>query len=92
MAEAGNPIQMIARHLHDPPVPPSRRSELPVPPALEQLVLVCLAKKPEDRPASAAALERALAAIDAGPTWDEERAMRWWQVNRPGSTLTDSPS
>src|SRR5262249_47367069 len=32
--EAGTPIQMIARHLHDAPVPPSRRSELPVPAGL----------------------------------------------------------
>jgi serine/threonine protein kinase len=60
--EGTTAIQMIARHLHDAPVPPSQRSELPVPAALDQLVLTCLAKKPQDRPPSAAAL--ALAGSD----------------------------
>ncbi|HET9118926.1 MAG TPA: serine/threonine-protein kinase [Solirubrobacterales bacterium] len=90
--EASAPIQMIARHLHDTPVPPSQRAELPVPAALDELVLACLAKKPEDRPRSAAALARSLAAIDAGSTWDEERAIRWWQINQPGIGRTGSPS
>ena len=51
-------MQMIARHLQDAPVPPSQRAEIPVPPALERVVLACLAKQPADRPASAAALAR----------------------------------
>ncbi len=80
--EATTTIQMIAKHLHDEPVPPSRRAELPVPAALDQLVLACLAKKPEDRPASAAALARSLAAIPLEP-WSEEQAMEWWRLNRP---------
>jgi tRNA A-37 threonylcarbamoyl transferase component Bud32 len=82
--EASTGIQMIARHLHDLPVAPSLRSELPVPEALDQLVLTCLAKKAEDRPPSAAALARSLAAIDGDP-WNEDLARRWWQVNRPES-------
>jgi serine/threonine-protein kinase len=86
--EATSGIQMMARHLHDQPDAPSRRSELLVPPAFDQLVLACLSKKPEDRPSSAAALDRALAAIDAGKPWDEEQAMRWWQLNLPGPSLT----
>jgi eukaryotic-like serine/threonine-protein kinase len=90
--EASNPIQMIARHLQDAPVPPSRCSELPVPPELDELVLACLAKKPEDRPPTAEGLGRSLAAIDAGGTWDEERATRWWQVNQPGIGFTGAPS
>lgn len=90
--EAETPIQMIARHLHDEPVPPSQRGELPVPAALDQLILACLAKKPEDRPASAAALARSLAAIDGGGTWDEELAGRWWQVHQPAAGWTGSPS
>jgi len=90
--EAETPIQLIARHLHDAPVPPSRRSELPVPAALDALVLACLAKKPDDRPSSAAALARSLTTIDAGPAWDEEQAMRWWQVNQPASASIGPPA
>ncbi len=80
--DATTHIQMIAKHLQDEPAAPSHRAELYVPPALDRLVLACLAKKPEDRPPSAAALGQSLAAIDGEP-WGEEQAMRWWRVNRP---------
>jgi len=75
---------MIAKHLHEQPVAPSKRSELPVPAALDGLVLACLAKRPDDRPSSAAVLSRSLEAIE-GEFWGEEQAMRWWKVNRPES-------
>src|SRR6185295_6038654 len=75
--EAGTHLQMIARHLHDEPPVPSRVAELPVPASLDRLVQACLAKRPEERPATAAALARALAEIDVEP-WDEEQAARWW--------------
>jgi serine/threonine-protein kinase len=81
--EAGSGFQMIARHMRDTPVPPSRRVELPVPPALEQLVLSCLTKEPAGRPRNAADLSQALAAIDGEP-WGEEQAREWWRVHRPG--------
>lgn len=55
-----------------------------MPPALDALVLACLAKNPDDRPQSAAALSRSLAAIEHEP-WDEEQAREWWQVNLPVS-------
>ncbi len=79
--EGDNAFQMVAKHLRDAPVPPSRRTSLPVPPALEALVLACLAKAPDDRPRSAAELGRALADIQAEP-WGEEQASRWWSVTR----------
>ncbi|HKA90177.1 MAG TPA: serine/threonine-protein kinase [Haliangiales bacterium] len=81
--EAATALQMIAKHLHDEPDAPSRRSELPIPEALDRLVLACLAKKPEDRPQGAAELARALEAIEVEP-WGEEQASRWWRVNQPG--------
>jgi tRNA A-37 threonylcarbamoyl transferase component Bud32 len=80
--DAANGLGMIARHMRDVPVPPSERVELPVPAALEQLVLACLAKAPEQRPRSAAMLSRSLSAIEEEP-WGEEQAMQWWNVNRP---------
>jgi hypothetical protein len=40
-------------------------------------VLACLAKRPADRPRSAAELERALEAME-GEQWSEEEAERWW--------------
>ncbi len=77
------PIETMARHLHDEPVPPSRRAEQPVPAELDRLVLACLAKEPEARPPGAAALARALGAIEVEP-WGEEQAARWWRANLPG--------
>jgi serine/threonine-protein kinase len=56
-----------------------------VPPRLEQVILACLAKKPEDRPSSAAAVERMLAAADVDP-WTNEQAAEWWAAARPSAT------
>jgi serine/threonine-protein kinase len=80
--EAANPLQMLAKHLREAPVPPSQRAVFPVPPALDRLVLACLAKAPEDRPRSAGELGRSLGAIEGEP-WGEELAMQWWIANRP---------
>jgi len=82
--EAENIFQLMARRLRDDPVPPSHRTTLPIPPALDQLVLSCLERKPEHRPASAAELSRSLAAINVTP-WDEEQASAWWRIHCPGT-------
>ena len=58
--EAETAIQTALLHIQQPPVPPSARTGNPIPPALEQLVLACLAKRPEDRPQSAAELATGL--------------------------------
>ena len=76
------PMQIITRRLTEDPVPPSQRTELPIPPDLEAIVLTCLARRPEDRPASAAVLDRALASVVL-PPWTEEQARDWWKVNQP---------
>jgi eukaryotic-like serine/threonine-protein kinase len=73
---------VITQHLQAVPVPPSERTELPIPAALEELVLACVAKKPEDRPQSARQLAQSLLAID-GMTWGEEEAGRWWSEHHP---------
>jgi tRNA A-37 threonylcarbamoyl transferase component Bud32 len=52
--EAETPLQVVAKHIRNEPVPPSQRVPgLAIPQALESLVLACLAKQPEDRPTAA---------------------------------------
>jgi serine/threonine-protein kinase len=80
--EAETGLQMMAQHLRAQPVPPSQRTALPIPTALERLVLACLAKKPEDRPQSAAELERSLQAV-GGESWSEGDATQWWTAHGP---------
>jgi eukaryotic-like serine/threonine-protein kinase len=80
--EASSGLQMIAKHIQEAPLPPSRRTELEVSPALERVVLRCLAKRREDRPSSAAELDRLLAEIEVEP-WSEEDATRWWRQHQP---------
>ena len=89
----GNPVftgdtvlKVITQHLQAVPVPPSERTELPIPAPLEHLVLACLAKKPEERPQSARQLAQSLDAID-GMTWGEEEAARWWNQHHPPQAL-----
>ena len=80
--EESSATAMMLAHVQKPPVPPSVRSGLKVPAALEQAVLTCLAKKPEDRPASAEVLGRALAATGSG-VWTQQDAEKWWSANVP---------
>lgn len=70
-------------HVQKDPVPPSQRTELPVPPALETVILRCLAKKPEDRPRSAQELGRLLSACEGVGQWGDEQANEWWRTNLP---------
>lgn len=84
--EASNPLQMIARHLSTAPIPPSQRANVHLPAGMDELVLSCLAKEPEDRP-SAAELSRSLAALDVEP-WHEVEAKEWWEA-RGSSVVTE---
>ena len=68
-------VGIIGQHLNAEPVAPSRhRGE--VPPALDLLVLELLAKRPEERPASATVARRAFEQIDLSAPADEQAGDR----------------
>jgi serine/threonine-protein kinase len=77
--QAQSPMQMIAHHIQTPPSPPSRYSAYPIPSALEELVLACLAKQPSDRPASAVELGDRLADCNVASHWTGDDARSWWE-------------
>ena len=80
-----NPMSMAVKHVQATPDPPSSRTEIPIPDALERLVLRCLEKKPADRPASTREVADALHAVDL-PPWSEDEASLWWERHLPPSS------
>ena len=74
---------VMAAHIRDQPEPPSRRTELPIPPDLEALVMQCLEKDPDKRPQSAVELIKRLDAIELATPWTLERAHAWWRTHLP---------
>ena len=77
-----HPVEVVSKHLNEPPALPSERVDA-VPPELEALVLRCLEKKPEDRPATAVELLDAIDALDDVPPWTPADAAAWWADRAP---------
>ena len=57
----GTPLEILSKHVDSEPVPLRQRApDIDADSGIEDLVMVCLRKKPEDRPLSAAALKTRL--------------------------------
>lgn len=84
--EVDTPMKMLLRHVQEKPVPPSMRTELPVPKELDDLVMACLEKDPDDRPQDAQALFRMACGCMSCETWNGERARSWWETHLPDLT------
>jgi eukaryotic-like serine/threonine-protein kinase len=65
------------------PIAPSKRTELPMPAELDELVLSLLAKDPADRPQTAADLAARLSNVPLAAPWTPQRAVTWWQTHLP---------
>ena len=79
---ADTSMGLLLKHAQTPPTPPSARTELPIPPALEDLVLSCLAKDPAKRPQSARELSLRLAEVEGASAWTQDRARDWWATHQ----------
>ena len=79
-------MQIVARHVSSPPVPPSKHSSFDVSPSLDQLVLACLAKEPADRPGTARELSDRLSECAEEWGWTREDARQWWETRMERET------
>jgi serine/threonine-protein kinase len=80
------PMALLLQHANTPPIPASVRTELPVPPGLDEVILSCLEKDPTRRPQSARALSRRLDAIRDAGEWTQDDAREWWARHHPAGT------
>lgn len=76
-------VEVCSKHLLEPATPPSLRAKHPIPSALDELIVACLAKAPEARPQSAAAFKAALEAIAQQVPYQSETADAWWRERAP---------
>jgi hypothetical protein len=76
--EADSPMKVFLHHLQTTPVPPSQRTELPIPARLDALIMSCLEKDPARRPQS---IDQVMVALDryrSAEVWDNAAAKAWW--------------
>jgi serine/threonine-protein kinase len=74
-------LEIIIAHSRDDVTPPSAvRADCPQ--DLENIVLQCLAKNPDDRFPNVEELDRALAGCQCAGDWDDAAARSWWREVR----------
>ena len=84
---AMNTNQLLQAHVETPP-PRVSEHRANVPPELDHIIALCLAKNPADRPASAHELAALLATVRVPPSeqWSDAMCRDWWTTCLPGDT------
>jgi eukaryotic-like serine/threonine-protein kinase len=75
-----SPLKVIIAHASRDVVPP-RQLNPSLPIELEDIILRCLEKDPDDRFQDALSLQRALRELVLDDTWSSELAAEWWSCN-----------
>jgi serine/threonine-protein kinase len=77
---APNTVALLMQHTTATPEPPSTHNSS-VPRNLDEIVLSCLEKKPENRVSSVVELGQQLAAAPFAEFWGEHETNAWWKVH-----------
>jgi len=75
-----SPMKVMLAHTREEPAPLTEHDER-IPADLEQVVLRCLEKDPDDRFQDAESLRQALAECKDAGTWTREMAAEWWECH-----------
>jgi eukaryotic-like serine/threonine-protein kinase len=87
----GSLARLMFAHQYEPPAPPSLRRGAALPGPLEEAVMRCLAKRPQERFASVVELAVALAAAAAASPWTADDARACWPASFTGHEATPRP-
>lgn len=79
--ETEEQAEMLRLHVQSQPTPLGERAKQPIPPALEAVVMACVAKDPAARPRDADDVSARLAASVPGDPWTSAEAEAWWSAN-----------
>ena len=74
-------VDICMKQLREDPLRPADRIGHPLPDDLQNVLMSCLRKNPEDRLASIDDLESALGTCGDSSTWGMGDAMDWWEVD-----------
>jgi serine/threonine-protein kinase len=81
--EGKTTLEVLAKHVRQPPSAPSAASEQEISPELDAVILACLEKDPTCRPQSSDDLARRLAKAVPDGGWSEADASTWWRTHHP---------
>ena len=78
--EFDNPMKVMIAHAAESVLPPTELNP-EIPHELEQIVMRCLEKAPEDRFQDVEALQSALRSVPLEENWSPEHAADWWSCH-----------
>ena len=74
-------VDILTRQMTEMPPLPSTLVEMDIPAELEQLIMSCLAKKADERPAGAAEMLAELLKIEDVDPWGPRESKKWWSLH-----------